>query len=248
MKKINTYRIIICFFAVSFASCKKTQLPHLTSSSLTIVNAINDAGTLVTNFDRNHKLSYYKTAATIDSNGYFEFSGYAGKLPLQLVQYSDTTHQVVNVDLNIQPGSMQTLFLTGTLAKPDTVLVKDNMPRYNLADSLAGIRFANLSPGSGNVSVDLQRSGQGVILKSLPYKGVTNFIPFPVKQNTPASRSYVFEFRDVVSGNLLATYTLNQSISILSKNVTIALTGIVNNGTQTVLLINNYLLDLGQPQ
>lgn len=232
---------------MAFDSCKKTQQPLLVSSSLTIVNAINGAGTLVTNFDRNQALSYYKTAATIDSNSYFQFSGYRGKIPLQLVEYADTNKQVVNVDLNINPGSMQTLFLTGTINQPDTVLVKDQPPVYKLTDSLAGIRFANLMVGSGDISIDVLDGNQNIIVKKLAYKGITSFIPFDVKTNVPYTHSYVFEFRDAISGNLLYSYTLSQLNSLLFKNVTVVLTGVLSNGTQSAILINNYLLDLNRP-
>lgn len=232
------------FFLTGLYSCKKTQQPLLTSSSLTIVNVVNNAGALVTNFDSNHRLTYYKTATIIDSNSYFQFSGYSGKIPLQLVQYADTTKQVLNIDLTITPGSMQTLFLTGTADRPDTILVKDQPPVYSLADSLAGIRFANLSPGSGDISINVLDGNQSVIVKKLPYKGVTTYIPFQDKANVPTKHLYVFEFRDAVSGNLLYSYTLGQLNGILLKNVTIALAGTQSNNTLSAMLINNYALDL----
>lgn len=246
MKKRSIFLLFAFFLAAAFSSCRKTRQQPVVSSSLTIVNAISGSGTLATNFDRNQKLTYYKTAKTIDSNSYFQFSGYFGKVPLSLVQYADTTREVLAYDVTIDRGSMQTLFLTGTLDKPEPILVKDEPQVYKRSDSLAGVRFVNLLTGSKAVNITLLDDSSTVI-NSLNYKAVTGFMPFAVKKNLSLARSYTFEFKDSLTGKVFAAYTLSQLDSLLLKNVTIALVGQEDQNTASVLLINNYLLDLGTP-
>jgi hypothetical protein len=101
-----------------------------------------------------------------------------------------------------------------------------------------GIRFVNLSPGSAPVSVDIQGGANGSEAASLPYKSITAFKDYPA---TPAVSAYTFEFRDLASGALLASYRVNSTPYL---NYTIALEGIPGVGTgataQAAYLINNY--------
>ncbi len=68
-----------------------------------------------------------------------------------------------------------------------------------------GIRFVNLLKGSSPVSINLQGMQNGSEQASLVYKDITPFIKYKA---TAGINSYVFEFRDAASGNVLQTYTL----------------------------------------
>jgi len=87
----------------------------------------------------------------------------------------------------------------------------------------------------------------GGVVADLAYKGITGFISFPA---TSAISSYVFEFRDALSGNLLASYTLSGvntnsptvANTVLFRNLTIGLIGQPAGGTvaQTCIRVNSF--------
>jgi hypothetical protein len=147
----------------------------------------------------------------------------------------------------LQSGRIYSLYLTGTVAQPDTVFMQEQLAAHSMADSVAGVRFVNLSPGSNPVSVDIKGQANGSEVVSLAYKARTVFKTYKADH---AVTSYIFEFRDASSGTLLTTYTLNgvnnaSSASLTTtntlrfRNMTIALIG-GRTTAQSVLLIPNY--------
>jgi hypothetical protein len=233
-------------------SCNKSK--SLTgSASLTIVNAVAGTQYLVPNFSGTDSLSWYGGATLIvynDTTVYDKFSGYSGNQPLALYQYNDTLPKSVplfNLLLDLPVGSIHTLFLAGTIAKPDTLFTTDNPPYHPASDSSVGIRFVNLSPGSSPVSVNIQGAANGSEVANLPYKGIT---AFKIYAAGSAVSSYTFEFRDMSSGVLLGTTSMygvgsNTGTNIWRyRNYTIAidgLPGIITGPTaQTLFRINNF--------
>jgi hypothetical protein len=140
--------------------------------------------------------------------------------------------------LNFTAGGLYSLFITGAdTSNPDYLLVQDTPPAQT--DSTVGIRFVNLSTGSNPVSVDIQGQPNGSTVSSLAYKNITSFANFAA---TSSVSSYIFEFRDATSGNLLASYTLSGVNSVLFKNLTIALIGQPAGGTvaQSCIRVNSF--------
>jgi len=78
-------------------------------------------------------------------------------------------------------------------------------------------------------------------------KGMTGFMSFPA---TSTIRSYVFKFRDAISGNLFASYMLSgvntnsptAANTVLFRNLTIVLIGQPPGGkvAQTCILVNSF--------
>ncbi|MBO9728520.1 MAG: DUF4397 domain-containing protein [Chitinophaga sp.] len=229
-------------------SCSKEKNPPGTSS-LTIVNAIAGSDMLVANFSGTVPLNTYLYANRLPYNFFSvlsnQFSAYSGQQPLAIYAYPDTLEKstpLFNMSLHLPVGSIHSLFLTGTMQHPDTMLVTDLLPVYLPEDSVTGIRFVNLSPGSAPVSINIQGQTGSVEVSNLPYKGITGFKRYAAKTTSP---DYVFEFRDAGSGALIASYqatgisnpgTLTPN-NWRNRNVTLALLG---NQTLSVLLINNY--------
>jgi hypothetical protein len=163
-------------------------------------------------------------------------------------------HTIFNGVLNLPIGTIHSLFVTGTLAAPDTFFTLDNPPYHSPLDSTIGIRFVNLSAGSNPISVDIQGMPNGSEVTSLSYKGITNFKNYNALASSPTS--YVFEFRDAGTGALLSAssgYTMNDITNASGTNIndniyrfrnfTIALIGVPGgSGTliQKAVLINNY--------
>lgn len=143
-------------------------------------------------------------------------------------------------------GGLYSLYITGKdTTDPDFVFLQDILPDHT--DSTVGIRFVNLSAGSGSVSVDIKGGPIGGEVSSLVYKGVSDFKNYSAISTIS---SYIFEFRDAVNGTLLASYTLSGvnthsttvANTVLFRNITIALIGQPTGGKvpQSCIRINSF--------
>lgn len=231
---------------VTVMSCKKTNVDLPSGgSSLTIVNALVGSSPLVPNFNYNVALRYYSRGQQIGYGSSFEFGNQSGELPLSLAQISDTVNTVFKSVVNLPKNTISSLFITGTLTTPESFQTTDNPPYHAPADSTVGIRFVNLSPGSSPVSVNIQGAANGSEVTTLAYKGITAFKNYAATYNIG---SYTFEFRDVATGTLLASYKLSgvnngdgkntSQNTVRWKNITVALRGLP--GSQGTFRINNY--------
>ena len=207
---IPVWAIVVITMAALAGSCIKTSTPPGTSS-LTLVNATVGADTLMPNLNEGKQpLFFYRYAYSLQYGTYEfndEMSFYSGPQHLSLYHYPDTSDHstpVFDLNLNLPVGSIHTLFLTGTLAKPDTMLVTENIPVYAASDSVAGIRFVNLSAGSGAIRINLKGQPAGSEVNGLPYKGITEFRRYPAVKSVS---SYIFEIRDAIKDSVITTYT-----------------------------------------
>lgn len=239
-KKLNNIiTLFIALLAYGLVGCEKSNPAPPASASLTIVNAIVGSMALYTNFNGGTKLQYYKTAQQIAANGFIEVGGYIGDVPLSLSQITDTLHTVYNSILTIEPNSIHSLFLTGTLAAPDSYFTTDNV--LPVTDSAVNIRFVNISTGISPVTVDVSTSPTTPIVSNLAYKSASDFQHFVAKKGIPVSGSYVFEFRDAATAKLLTSYTLLSTDIIpakLNKSITLILKG--TSTAPSILLVNNF--------
>jgi hypothetical protein len=242
--------ILVTALAGSFwVSCSKTNSvpPTYSVASLNVVDALPNSAPLILvqgsissaigDFSNIDPLSYASTAVLTPMSGAEAF---------YTVQQNGDTASVsaqggdfmFSGTLTFTAGSLYSLFITGEdTTNPDFLFVKDVLPV--ITDSSVGIRFVNLSAGSNAVSVDIQGQSNGGVVSSLAYKSIATFQKFPA---TSLINSYIFEFRDATSGNLLASYTLDGVNSVLFKNLTIALIGQPAGGTvaQTCIQENNF--------
>jgi hypothetical protein len=232
-----------------WCACSKQQsFPG--TASLTLINAVpNSSPSLVTNFGGTEPIQWYRNAlklvyGTVDKNN--QSISYTGEQRLAVYRYPDTNaHSVPLYDLtlDLQPGAIYTLFLTGTLTAPDTLFTIDTPPYYPAADSSLGIRFVNLMPGSEPVSVNLIGRANGSETNGLAYKNITGFTSYPA---TAAVSKYTFEFRNTATGALITSFdvadinkaTLNTR---RFRNFTLALIGLPADATtHKVMLIETY--------
>ncbi|UKT64979.1 hypothetical protein [Pedobacter mucosus] len=239
-----TYILLLVMLTGFFSSCKKEDEQIKESSSLTIVNAISGGGTLVANFNANNKLQYYKTAQQIpaynSATPFFQFQGYTGSFPISIYQFTDTLNSVYSGRINITPGGIHSLFLTGTSAAVDTIFTRDKIPLLVAADSLIGVRFVNASKGSMPLSINLGNQISIPIEASLPYKGVSAFKTYSLKKSVTG---YNFEVREASTSKLIATYTLNSLTTLPNRNFTLVLRGFPGGtgaNAQSVFMVKNY--------
>ena len=156
---------------------------------------------------------------------------------LNLVSAIDTTQVLLSTRVTLSPGAITSLYLIGEGATPEALLVEDDLITP-IQDSITGVRFANLSPDSGPITVGISGDTQTVI-PELSYQDFSVYTPFSA---TTTDGSYAFEFRDA-GGTVLASFTLDpfqrRNVSV-KRNLTLALTGKAENNTLSVARVNNY--------
>lgn len=249
-------RIAIWFILLSlaFMSCKKEvdSLPVI--SSLILVNAVPGSAKLIINLNgtTSTKGYTYSGAAYLDYGVFVpgnKLTTFNELQPLGLFQFPDTnatSKPLFDLQLQLKEGSISSLFLTGTVANPDHLLVTDVPPFHEQRDSTFGIRFANLSYQSKPVSIYLIGQSEQREIDGLGYKGITGYKNYLALAKTG---DYKFEFRDKETQKVLATYQVAgvnaDPVNLWRyRNFTLALIGLPNatdpQQMQTTMLINNY--------
>jgi hypothetical protein len=214
---------MLLLIPVVLYSCKDDGIHASSLTSFNITNAVNGGGTLTLN----------NNGADIGNFSFSQTTLFAGQTGVKLGDTSQHPQEVYyNQSTTTTNGSYYSLFLSGTDPQHvDNVLIKESYQNYT--DSIAGVRFINLSTGSNPISVDIQGKANGSEVQSLAYKAYTTFQKYPASPTTPTQ--YNFEFRDAQTGTLLATYTLSAPAY---HNVTLVFARLP--GSQTVFQDNEY--------
>lgn len=215
-------------------SCKKETRKPNGSSSLVIVNGMAGSSLLFTNFDIATPQHFNPFPQFVGYKSYVEIGSHYGNVPLALTDYQDTTKIAYKLTLDLPVNTMHSLFLTGTLAAPESFVTTDLPPYHSITDSVAGVRFVNLSPGSSPLSINIQGKANASEMSNLAFKKVSDFKTYPA---TSTISDYVFEIRDEATGNLLTTYDYGDLARF--NNVTIVICGADNNSLST-FLVKNY--------
>jgi hypothetical protein len=223
-----------------FSCTKQQSFPG--TASLTLVNAVpNSTPSLVTNFSGTDPINYSGALKLEYSKSALNLS-YTGEQHLAIYKYPDTlAHNTPLYDLalDLTPGTIYTLFLTGTLSSPDTIFTIDTPPFHPLVDSTLGIRFVNLSAGGTPVSVNIAGRANGSEVSGLSYKAITGFTKYSA---TAAVSKYTFEFRNAATGVLISNFdVVDINLLLYNKrryrNFTLALIGLP--GDQKVIMIES---------
>lgn len=234
MKTKLQIALMITAMIISMGCKKSVEAVELDGGAVNVTNAIIGASTL-NMMTSNNVISANNT---ISGNNYSilpiksgQNSLSFGLPPVAATQTSGAKPATVYYTQNIvvDNTSNYSLFLTGTsTAAVENVLIKETYTR-TYADSVCGVRFINLAPGSNPISVNIKGSANGTETTSLAYKAYSNFVQHPAKKINP---SYIFEFRDAATGSLITSYTLNTPYF---HNVTLCLRGIVGGSTGVIL-------------
>jgi hypothetical protein len=222
-------------------SCTKEKTFSGTAS-LTLVNAVpNSTPSLVTNFSGTDPITY-SSALKVEYSKSAPNLSYTGEQRLAIYKYPDTNAHnapLYDLTLDLQPGTIYSLFLTGTLSSPDTMFTIDTPPYHPFSDSTLGIRFVNLSVGGAPVSVNLVGRANGSEVSGLSYKNITGFAKYSA---TAAVSKYTFEFRNTATGVLISSIDVADINLLLYnkrryRNFTLALIGLP--GDQKVIMIES---------
>jgi hypothetical protein len=223
-------------FVTGLYACKQNNVnPTPEAGAINVTNAVIGGTTL--DLTTSIQKITSNTGATVSANNYAFLPLYPGQQQINLLYpgaAATTTSAAIPAvtyytgTVNVNSGSNYSLFLSG--ASPtvvDNVLIQENYTR-TYPDSTCGVRFINLAPGSNPVSVDIKGSANGSEVASLAYKAYSKFIKHPA---THLNTSYIFEFRDASTGNLITSYTL---ATPFFHNVTLALRGTVGGAVGVI--------------
>lgn len=215
---IRMFFLMLCGCSIlCFTACTKNNSIKGTAS-LAVFNAIVGSNELVANFNGTEPIKWYQAAHkiiygvqvnTFDGRMNGKFNAYSGTQHITFFNYPDTTlhsRPVIDLKIDLPAGTINSLFLTGTLTTPDTLFIRDHLPYHPVSDSSMGLRFVNLTQGNLGIAVNLQGKNVGSEAAAIGYKGITAFKNYAVDtRNT----EYVFEIRDASNGNLLKTHRID---------------------------------------
>lgn len=252
MKHIIKHFALVILIGTLNACAKSDTYPG--TASLIVTNAVAGNSSLMVDLNSKDNPVIGDAPVTISYNAFQEFGNYSGTQTFHLYQYDQSKNlpaypALFSITLNLPAGNINSLFLAGTTDKTDTLFVKDAPIHFQAADSSMGIRFVNLSPGSGPVSVNMSGVANGSEVASLPYKAITGFKKYPANFSV---KSYVFEIRDVASGKLLSSCTINgindpgttyYGNAWRNRNFTIVFDGLADPSAgvpQRAFIVNNY--------
>lgn len=198
-----TYLFFVILVAL-IAACNKNQTPTLPIASVNVINAAVDLPQVSVNFT-NTPVTYSQQHLVASYGSSVEYGTPAIQTPVLFFSSLDTTKAFYSGSLNLKDLGIYSLFVTGQVPHTDTLLLQDHIPVYQ--DSVAGVRFINLSPDSQPVSINLAGNYPGnADFQNLAYRKVTAFKSYPATSNIS---SYNFEVRDAATGTLLTTFTWN---------------------------------------
>lgn len=248
MRRIYFNLFPIALLLLAIGSCKKDVLKAGEgTATLTIFNGVWGNDRLLTNFNGTGftGIKFHRQLNSVYyGNGLFRTS-YSGEQELGLYRPADTLQggkPLFNLTLNLPLNTMHTLYLMGAPQSLDTLFITNSYPYHLPADSTMGIRFVNISEGGNPVSVNLVGEPNGSAAANLPYKSVTAFKNYSAHSTVD---SYAFEFRDKVTGEVVANCNLEGINSAhgslgnnmwLNKDFTLILFGATGNKRANMLI------------
>jgi len=216
--------------------CKKNDIGTSLLSTLNVINATVDAGQAKVNyFGKTISWKNYTSGTAAVNYGAVQLYAVTPGNNIHIVQSSDTTKSLFNGEVTENDRDIYSLYLTGTLAAPESIVKKENLPPF-YSDMSIGVRVINLSPNSDPVNVTLESIPTVNEFTGVGYKSITEFkkLPYPAMLVTGSN---VFQLRDA-AGTLLASYTLPTEglLSVTSaryRNITLVIKGLQGTTTGT---------------
>jgi hypothetical protein len=198
-----------------FSSCLKDKNSNYTPPPVALVSVF-DASTNLPALDvyfNNNKVNWNPVTY---GNGLSYVQAYSGLRTFNFYTYGEGGLLFTDT-ATLKVNNAYSLFLTGTTAKTDLVILNDNINQP--ATNSAGIRFVNLSPDAPAADLVLD----SVRATGIAYKGASQFV------SIPGGKFYNLQVKQTGTNTVLAT--LN-NVSLNANNVyTIMLTGLVSGTT-----------------
>jgi hypothetical protein len=228
MKRQDIF-IALLAVLIAAAGCRKDSASTYTpSAGITIINAVSGSGSMVLNGSPNQN---YTAVYSFSSQA---FPLLAGAQTIDVTDPAATPAiTYFNRTVDVADKGNYSLFLAGlSPGQADTIFVTETFT--NPTDSSCGVRFINLSPDSGPLSVNIAGGDPGSETASLAYKSFTGF-----KSHSAIIANVIsgisFEVHDATTGDLLTTFKLTPSTF---HNITLAIAG--PNAGLSVIQVNNF--------
>jgi len=241
---MNKYKVIIItlLFGISCSKNGNVSNPE-PISAVNIVNAAPNSSPFIVDLTGATSVTeYFSSAQQIDYGSSYEYSIPSGQIPTVVYQISDTNTPAFIGKLLLSPNAIYSIFLAGNINNQggiDTLLVEDFPPNYSIADSVAGVRFVNLSTGSKPMNVTIEGNPVAQTeFTGLSYKNVSSWKGYPATSIIPGY--YSFTVWDQSSGDSLTSFTWNYT---LFRNSTLVISGSTNGNSNTPLQVfqmNNF--------
>ncbi|MBO9572443.1 MAG: DUF4397 domain-containing protein [Chitinophagaceae bacterium] len=227
MKKL-LYALIYANMMLSAISCKKDNITPPQLATFVLINAVNNGDPVKADFTGKEDV-FATTQLETATDQYQRFAIPAGQnVPVRITSSANSGKFLFNQSFTFTPGDIYSLFLLGDQESVDTLLVKEDISV--IYDTAMGIRFINYSPSGPLKIVPVFVDSYGVSSEQAPiatlgYKEKTAFISYPA----PSSLFYyLFEFRDPVTDNLLASTFLEWN----THHTTFVIKGFANGSPQ----------------
>jgi len=216
--------IVMALSVLIVTSCKKQEIETTPRASLQITNAVVGAGSL----------QFGTNVAVIANNSFNAYGVFAGNRQVKLVMQATPNAVLYGKTSDFVNGGLYSLFLAGTPSAVESVMVKeDNIITHT--DNVFGIRFINLSVGSGPISINIHDANAGSLVPSLAYKALSGFNSLSAQAEEGAK---VFEFRNAETGALVSSFTVPDYDIPRFRNITLVYAG--NAANPVVFRVNNY--------
>lgn len=199
----KSFAIALLLAAVSL-SCKKQTLQEGNPVMLQVINTVEGGEYLYANLTGTHPIRY-ANALLIGNPSWNRLTFTAASQPIAFYTQADTLPEskpVWNRTLEVVPGKIYSLFLTGETKSISHILTENIIPPYSKTDSMANVRFAHMYNGQP-VSINLKGQPAGSLVKSIAYKEVTAYSALSANSSVD---SYEFEFRNATTGELLGSF------------------------------------------
>lgn len=227
---LSTWAFILII--ASCISCKKDAQRDYKTSSIIVINSIQDAQNIAVNF-LDTPIPFHLNRALIQYGSSIEYGITAGRTPLNIISAGDTSKPLISGSIDLKAGGIYSLYLAGQNGKAvDTVFMQDTIPVY--ADSSAGIRFINCSADNRPLTVNLLGNDPSQTeVAGLFYKQISAFKPYDARI---IGGSYTFEIRDPALPDPIAMFSWNY---MPGKNYTVVISGSQSSGI-LVFQVNNF--------
>jgi hypothetical protein len=146
-------------------------------------------------------LDIYLNATKINSSSfdYSKYSGYlnftSGSNILEFYKYNTTT-KLVGTTINVKEGKPYTFFVYDSASQLKTWFLRDSSAVAAAGQSM--VRFINLSPDAGEVSLKITSDTGSPIFAGKPFRSASQFIGIE-------SKIYSFDLVDDATGTVLTT-------------------------------------------
>ena len=221
----NTLILLIISFC--FAGCEEDAAAPRMISSLKVVHALTDAPPLHINYFGEEISFADNPALAFGETGRYTIPANVDRM-IAFTSAEDTLSNIYQQSVNFEAGDIHSLFLTGQMENIQGLLLKDKLLTFT--DSAVGVRFVNLSPDVGVISVGTGDES-GDVISGLDFRNASDFMALPVTQEIGA---YQFQFKDdgdhglvSVEFNPLPTFGRKP----IFKNVTFVLIGLSDDGS-----------------